>query len=210
MTLCDGRGVVAESILTAVNPRRCELEVVARRDLGGLPGPSVAVALSALHSQFMDWAVQKCVEVGVETLIPLLSERSQLSAKAASGRLDHWRRVARQALKQCRRPWQMEVAEPATLERIMADLDRGPGLIADLDGTPMDQLDLPLPSLLVIGPEGGLTARELGILRAAGWPSVRLGQWVLRAETAAVVGAAALIAAHEREESVGRSNFTLR
>ena len=202
VTLCDGRGVVAESILTAVDPRRCELEVVARRDLGGLPGPSVAVALSALHGQAMDWAVQKCVEVGVKTLIPLLSERSQLNAKAAAGRLVHWRRVARQALKQCRRPWQMEVAEPATLARIVGDLGHGLGLVADPNGTPMDQLDRPLPSLVVIGPEGGLTAGELGLLRAAGWPGVRLGQWVLRAETAAVVGAAALIAAHDRISNI--------
>jgi 16S rRNA (uracil1498-N3)-methyltransferase len=202
VTLCDGRGRVAESVLTAVDSRRCELEVVAPQDLGEQPGPSVAVALSALHSQAMDWAVQKCVEVGVATLIPLLSERSQLGAKAAAGRLDHWRRVAWQALKQCRRPWRMEVAQPTALAQIVGGLGRGPGLVADPNGMAMDQLDQPLPSLVVVGPEGGLSAGELGLLGAAGWPGVRLGRWVLRAETAAVVGAAALIAAHERQASV--------
>jgi len=51
---------------------------------------------------------------------------------------------------------------------------------------------------VAIGPEGGFSARELEILSDAAWPTVRLGRWVLRAETAAVVGAATLIAALSR------------
>lgn len=197
ITLCDGRGGVAEATLEVVDSRRCEAEVVARREPAGGHPPRIVVGLGVLHGQAMDWAVQKCVETGVAVLIPLLVERSQLGARAAESRSDHWRRVALQALKQCRRPWRMEVARPQTLERLLADMGGAAGLVADPAGKPLSELRGPLPDLLVVGPEGGLAPREQHLLAAAGWPGVRLGRWVLRAETAAVVGAAMLIAAHE-------------
>jgi 16S rRNA (uracil1498-N3)-methyltransferase len=200
VTLCDGRGAIAEASLAVVDARRCELEVIALLPAAGPPDPMVTVALSVLHSQAMDWAVQKCVEVGVATLIPLLSERSQLSAKASSGRLGHWRRVGWQALKQCRRPWQMEIVDPTSLEQLVADRAGRPGLVADPEGEALSDQSGVLPELLAIGPEGGFSVRELALLRGAGWGSVSLGRWVLRAETAAVVGAAMLIAALPRSE----------
>ena len=201
VALCDGRGRVAEAVLAVVDARRCEVDVIAWLPAADPIEPAVSVALSVLHSQAMDWAVQKCVEIGVATMIPLLSERSQLGAKAAAGRLEHWHRVGRQALKQCRRPWQMEITQPTSLERLVTDRGDRLGLVADPGGRPIGEDAQPLPALLVIGPEGGFTAGELGVLRGACWSTVGLGRWVLRAETAAVVGAAALIAALERRRS---------
>jgi len=197
VTLCDGRGGVAEAALVTVDARRCEAEVVAPPEPPGDRPPHVTVGLGVLHSQAMDWAVQKCVETGVAVLIPLLVERSQLGARAAEGRREHWRRVAMQSLKQCRRPWQMEIVEPQPLERLLSDTDGAAGLVADPAGRPLGEHRGPLPEVLVVGPEGGLAPREQQLLAAAGWPSVRLGRWLLRAETAAVVGAAMLLAAHE-------------
>lgn len=197
VTLCDGRGGLAEASLVVVDARRCEAEVVAQREPPGGRPPFVVVGLGVLHGQAMDWAVQKSVEAGVAVLVPLLAERSQLGARAAAGRAEHWRRVARQALKQCRRPWQMEVASPQSLGAMVAGMGGAVGLVADLAGGPLAEQGRPLPEALVVGPEGGLTAQERQLLADAGWPSVCLGRWVLRAETAAVVGAAMLIAAHE-------------
>jgi 16S rRNA (uracil1498-N3)-methyltransferase len=105
--------------------------------------------------------------------------------------------VALQALKQCRRPWQMEVASPQPLGAMVSRMGGAVGLVADLAGGPLAEQGRQLPEVLVVGPEGGLTAEERQLLAEAGWPSVRLGHWVLRAETAAVVGAAMLMAAHE-------------
>jgi len=196
ITLCDGRGGVADASLEVVDARRCEVEVVARQELPADP-PRVVVGLGVLHGQAMDWAVQKCVETGVAVFVPLLVERSQLGARAAAGRTEHWRRAARQALKQCRRPWQMEVAEPQAIEQLVADRAGTAGLVADPTGRRLSEHRGPLPDVLVVGPEGGLSPRERQLLEEAKWARVRLGRWVLRAETAAVVGAAMLIAAHE-------------
>ena len=131
ITLCDGRGGIAEATLEVVDSRRCEAEVVARREPPCGHPPRIVVGLGVLHGQAMDWAVQKCVETGVSVLVPLLVERSQLGARAAAGRVEHWRRAARQALKQCRRPWQMEIASPQGLEQLLSDMNGAAGLVAD-------------------------------------------------------------------------------
>lgn len=198
VSVCDGRGGLAVARLAAVDSRRCELEVVEPLPHRGPPEPAVTIALAVLHSQAMDWAVQKCVEVGVTAFVPVLTGRSQLAAKAARGRLGHWRKVARQALKQCRRCWEMEVSDPIPLDRLL-DLRRDrPGLLADPGGTRIEVVTGDLPDLLLVGPEGGLSEHELALADSAGWQPVSLGAWVLRADTAAVVGAARLIAARDR------------
>jgi 16S rRNA (uracil1498-N3)-methyltransferase len=200
VVLADGRGRVAEARLTAVGASRCAAELVTVREM---PPPTfeVGVALGMLHAQAMDWAVQKAVEVGVGTLIPIESERSQVHRRAAQGRLGRWRRVARQAIKQCRRPWQMEVADPCQLAELITAAAGRNGAIADPDGRALAEISGPPPDLLVIGPEGGFGPGDRAQLDRTGWPGIRLGEHVLRAETAVAVGGSILVEAHRTESS---------
>ena len=176
LTQCVRSDVIAvvDEVVTSVPP---------------LPGPTVA--LGVLHTKAMDWAVQKAVEVGAATFVPLLCDRSQGSRRRALERVDHWRRVARQALKQCRRPWGMQIESPLT----MADVLGGrllPGLVAAPEGLTDVSGLTPHRMTLLVGPEGGLTLDEQKALAGAGWSTITLGPHILRAETAAVVGAALL------------------
>ena len=188
--LADGAGSVAGAELTRCS--RSEViavvdEVVTR--LPALHGPTVA--LGVLHTKAMDWAIQKAVEVGVVSFVPLLCDRSQGSHQRAGDRLEHWRRVARQALKQCRRPWEMGIERPLTIGAVVGG-QLHPGLVADPEGlADVSRLTSHWTTLLV-GPEGGLTFEEQECLKGAGWSTIALGPYVLRAETAAVVGAARL------------------
>jgi len=193
LVLADGRGGLARGRVASAG--RGALSVAVERvERVPRPAPSVTVALAVLHTKAMDWAVQKCVEVGAERFVPVVAARSQLGAGAAAGRLGHWRRVALQAIKQCRRPWAMEVAEPVSLDALASG---PPGFLADAAGAPVLAVPHSLPATLLVGPEGGLTPTEAGLLDRAGWTPVRLGPNVLRAETAAVVGAACLLASTE-------------
>ncbi|MEN8162614.1 MAG: RsmE family RNA methyltransferase [Acidobacteriota bacterium] len=154
-----------------------------------LPGPTVA--LGVLHTKAMDWAVQKAVEVGAASFVPLLCDRSQGSRQRAAERVGHWRRIALQALKQCRRPWMMQVDSPLTMAEVLGGR-LSPGMVAAPEGlTDVSGLS-PQWMTLLVGPEGGLTPRERVSLKEAGWSSLALGPHVLRAETAAIVGAALL------------------
>ena len=156
------------------------------------------MALAALHTQAMDWAVQKAVEVGVVELIPVVTERSQLSLHVAGSRLARWRKIARQALKQCRRDWGMRVEEPVLLHDLSFRVTNKDRLVADPYGTAVGLLEPPARPLLLIGPEGGLTTEERDSLAEAGWHGVSLGPYTLRAETAVVVGATVLAACHDQ------------
>lgn len=193
VTLADGAGRVAEGVVEVASARGAEVAVETLRVEPPPTEPGVTLALAVLHSQAMDWAVQKAVEVGVRCLVPVLAERSQLGERAARGRADHWRRVSRQALKQCRRPWAMAVDDPRSLDGV-AELGRSEaGLVADPHGEPVAALPRGFGRLLLVGPEGGLTDAEVRLLADEGWRTLRLGPHVLRAETAAVVGAALLV-----------------
>jgi len=200
VVLADGSGWVASALLRSVSGRRCEAEITEVVEIEQQEAGEVILALGVLHNQAMDWAVQKAVEVGVSAVIPVLAGRSQLGAKAAVGRLEHWRRVARQALKQCRRPWQMNVSDPRSIEDLIASCGDRFGIVADPEGCLPAEIEGDLPNLLLVGPEGGLSVDELGRLDTIGWTRIRLGRHVLRADTAAVIGSSILVSFHERHE----------
>jgi 16S rRNA (uracil1498-N3)-methyltransferase len=190
VVLTDGVGSVTGAELTRC-VRSDVIAVVDEVVTRVLPLPGPTVALGVLHTKAMDWAVQKAVEVGAAAFVPLLCDRSQGSHQRTLERVEHWRRVARQALKQCRRPWAMEVESPLTMAEVLGGRLL-PGLVAAPEGlTDVSGLISHWMTLLV-GPEGGLTLEEREALAGAGWSPIALGPHILRAETAVVVGAALL------------------
>jgi 16S rRNA (uracil1498-N3)-methyltransferase len=199
--LADGAGAVAHAVLTSVDRRRLEARVLRVDRTPADEGEGVVLALAALHSQAMDWAVQKAVEVGVRCLVPVVTTRVQLAGEAIGGRLGHWRRIARQALKQCRRPWAMDIGEPVRLMELVAERGDAGGVVADPQGIAAGELPPDVPGLLLVGPEGGLTEEEEAILDTENWHRLKLGPHTLRADTAAVVGAAILVARAENRRT---------
>jgi len=191
--LADGTGRVARALLASIGRSSIEAEILSVESVPVDNGPGVVLALGVLHGQAMDWAVQKAVELGVRTLVPTITARVQISGRAAVGRLRHWRSISRQALKQCRRPWEMEVGEPTALADLVAARGSSGGVLADPGGAGLDSIPSSTPCWLLVGPEGGLTSAERASLPAETWPRLCLGPHVLRADTAAVVGAALLI-----------------
>jgi len=190
VTLTDGAGTVAEGVVRDHSAGAVLVDLAAVLAVPEPAGAGLTLALAVLHGQAMDWAVQKAVEVGARRLVPVLTERSQVGSRAARGRTPHWRRVARAALKQCHRAWAMEVSDPLALAEL-ARLEGG--VLADPEGGPLDELPAGRGSVLLVGPEGGLSTGEQELLEATGWWRLRLGPHTLRAETAAVVGVALLL-----------------
>ncbi len=193
IVLADGEGTTAAAVLRFSGRSRCTAEVESVETESPPARSGVDVALGVLHGRTMDWAVQKTAEVGVRRLLPLLAARSQLPRAAVERRLAHWREAARQAIKQCHRPWSMIVTDPVTLPELVEQSSGGGGLVADPAGLPPLSLPPDHPRLLVVGPEGGLTTDERRLLDPERWPRVWLGPHVLRAETAAVTGASFLV-----------------
>jgi 16S rRNA (uracil1498-N3)-methyltransferase len=148
--------------------------------------PSLTVAFAPVKGERPEWVVQKLTELGIDRIVPLLSERSVVRWTGSRGKatVERLRRVAREASAQCRRVWLPEVSDTVEFADL-ADLG-GPGevVLAQLSG------DRPTVSqrVVAVGPEGGWSSGEL----ASGLPTVGFGLSVLRAETAAVTAGALL------------------
>jgi len=146
----------------------------------------------------MDYCLQKATELGVTAVQLLLSERVEL--KLAGDRLEkrmaHWRGVVESACEQSGRARVPDLRPPVDVAAWLAE--PGPELVAQrlvLDAaadTTLRQMDLGQSIDLAIGPEGGFTDSELGLMTGSGVAAVRLGPRILRTETAGPAAVAVL------------------
>jgi 16S rRNA (uracil1498-N3)-methyltransferase len=155
--------------------------------------PEVRLLVAALKRDAMDWVVEKATELGATLIQPVLTQRSVVD-RANLSRLSA---IARGAAEQCERLAVPVVAEAAPLHRVLDAWD-GAKLVVAMErslAAPPRALDLPAdaPLALLVGPEGGFTWAELDDLRRRPFVvPAALGPRILRAETAAVAGLAAL------------------
>ena len=141
----------------------------------------------------MDWVVQKATELGVNTIVPLFTERSvvQLDAQQASKKLQHWRSVAIGACEQSGRNRLPIIAQPVPLAQYFEQLGAATEVRLLLSPRANQRLtaleSVARGALVMIGPEGGLSDNEQAAAQAHEFTPVRLGPRVLRTETAAIV-----------------------
>jgi len=161
------------------------------------------VLLAALIKfDHFEWLIEKATELGVNGIVPVRAVRSEHGLeRAAQKRIDRWRRIAVEASQQSRRTHLPAIELPVDLRSALATptefrafLDEEPGAPGILSAIPGQRSREDSISLLV-GPEGGWTDDERGAALDAGWTAVSMGPRILRAETAAIAGLAALRAA---------------
>ncbi|HEY8339749.1 MAG TPA: RsmE family RNA methyltransferase [Egibacteraceae bacterium] len=194
VSVADGTGAVYDGRVAAVAGRTVTVDLLDRQVVG-VPTPRVVVVHALPKGRKLDEVVQRLSEIGVDRLVPVHSDRSQvrLEGDRAAKALRRWRAVALAAAKQSRRPRLLEVAEVGTWREAFADGVRGAVLWEEATAplrTVVDGLRDADEVVLAVGPEGGLTADEVA---ASGLPAVGLGPTILRTETAALVGASLLL-----------------
>lgn len=144
-----------------------------------------------------DWILEKGTELGVDAFRPVYTERTvvRLPPGQETRRVARWRRIVEAAAKQCERGALPEVFAPIPIETALGALG-APGADEVRVVWAERSSGRPAPSqgirrvILASGPEGGWDGEELEMLRASGFLPAHLGPRILRAETAAVVGAA--------------------
>jgi 16S rRNA (uracil1498-N3)-methyltransferase len=163
------------------------------------PTAPVTLALAIFKFDRMEWAIEKCTELGVARIVPFAARRSDSKLAAAAGkRVERWRRIAREASEQARRVSPPEISAPAKLRDVLAlpgerrvVLSEAETAVSLRDACGRGAASL----LLAIGPEGGWTNEELEAFTQAGWKSASLGATILRAETAAIAAIAVVLSA---------------
>ena len=154
----------------------------------------VTLLLAVFKFDRMEWAIEKCTELNVSSIVPVIARRTEKHlAQAAAKRVERWRRVAHEAAQQSRRIGAPEVASPQKLSDALQIETESKIVLAENErGTMLSELlRNDVGSLaLAVGPEGGWSAEELEVFARTAWISASLGETILRAETAAIAALA--------------------
>lgn len=198
--LFDGRGGRCLALVEAVGEDRTEA-VVLRLEKPEAPGLRLILAQGLVEARTLEAILEKAAEIGCSDFVPVVTARSLRPARDREDRkLERWRRIAREAAKQCKARLVTGVHAP----RPLGELLREPGadrrlFLSERGGRPLKEVlaagppaadDVPAAVLLLVGPTGGWTEGEETLIRQAGFEALSLGRRILRAETAAVAGAA--------------------
>ncbi len=180
----DGKRVVVGSITAVDDDRESSLKVL------------LAQALSS--SEKMDWIIQKATELGVTDIQPIDTERSvaRLSSERATKRLEHWQQVAVSACEQCGRNTLPQILAPLDIMVWLQQTKSIPDakyILSPHSTTSLHSQTKPQGRImLLIGAEGGFTQAETTAALHCGFTPIRLGARVMRTETAAIAGLAAM------------------
>jgi len=187
-------GVVRLGMIRSVREARVEFELT--EEIVPSTLPDVSLLLAIFKFDRLEWAIEKCTELGVRRIVPVIARRTGAHlAAAAPKRVERWQRLVQQAAQQSRRtavpeislPVKLEdaVVETARLRLLLAETEKQQSLLETLEANRTSQ-----SLLLAVGPEGGWTEDEIALFTREGWISTSLGDTILRAETAAMAATA--------------------
>ncbi len=183
--------------IVTIQEGRVEFEL--GEEVSAAPAANVTLLLAIFKFDRMEWAIEKCTELGVSRIVPVIARRTDAHLIPASAkRAERWRRIALQAAEQSRRAAPPEIAGPIKLQeatsharalRIVLAESEQQTLLRDVLAMHADEREI----VLAIGPEGGWADDELRLFQIAGWIHASLGPTILRAETAAIAATAVVV-----------------
>ena len=185
--------------ITNVSDERVEFEL--GEEISAANPIKITLLLAVFKFDRMEWAIEKCTELGVSRIVPVIARRTDSHLAAASAkRVERWQRIARQASEQSRRAAPPEIAVPIKLaEALTLQVALRIVLAESEERTLLRDVVRPDASggavALAVGPEGGWTDDESQSFGQAGWISASLGNTILRAETAAMAATAIVASA---------------
>lgn len=182
--LYDGRGRSAVGVLVEVDQGRAVVEVTEHLDAPA-EAPPCWLLVGLLKPATFDEVVRMATELGVTHLWPFVAERSVPRGE----RVDRWARIAASAVTQCGRAAPPELRAPGPLRGLLEALPADVCRRVYVPGAPARPAPEG-PVALLLGPEGGLTAREIDEAESAGFTPEGLGPWTLKADTAVVAALA--------------------
>ncbi len=196
LTLFNGNGQQYNACLQSCSKLKVEAKITSITENITESPIQFALALGISKGERVDYALQKAVELGISSFTPLFTERTVVKLKGdrLEKRLNHWQKIAIAACEQSGRNTIPSIDEAQRFDDWIVKAKQGTQLILHPDATSSLNM-LPVPDesvLLLIGPEGGLSKKEITIAEANGFTPVRLGPRVLRTETAPIAALAAM------------------
>lgn len=207
LQLVSDDGVSALAEITAIDSECVTVHCLEKLAESHEPAVRLILAQGLAKGEKMEFIIQKAVEMGAYSVVPVAMEHSvvRLDGAKAAKKVERWQKIAESAAKQSKRDIIPEVQPVQTMSQMLAANDCATKIIAyecedkkSLKAAMKEAMkeaqakgaltDL----LLIIGPEGGISEAELETARAAGAVPVSLGRRILRAETAGLVAISAI------------------
>lgn len=191
LLLTNGKGQKAKAQIIDDNRKRCVVEILSTEpEKESQPTVSIAISITKNSSRF-EWFLEKATEMGVNEIIPLLCERT---AKEKF-RYDRMHGILVSAMLQSQQTWLPKLHQPTNFDAVVEKASQEQKFIAHCLPEQKQQLSSAIyqqSSIILIGPEGDFTPREIETAIATGFVPVALGNTRLRTETAGMVAAALL------------------
>lgn len=196
LELFDGEGFSVAGRAAALGRRDCRIEIdIEAQTVHPPPACRLVLAAALPKGDRQAAMLESATQLGMTDFVPLLCERSVV--KPRENMRERWRRIVISACKQSRRYHLPRLREPRTMEELLVETRANGGSLLLADQAGGRAAELPKKAVqrreivLLVGPEGGFSERELQLADAQGTCRIRLGSYILRTETAA----AAIIAA---------------
>ena len=201
ITVCDGEGTDYECEISEISSDRVVVKVLETRLNSAESDVCITLYQGLTKGDKMDYIIQKCVELGVSKIVPVLTKRAVSRPSDGDKKVIRWQKIAAEAAKQCRRGRIPEIGRICTFEEASAiacekknSLNLMPyecekkrhlrDALKEYNGKSVN---------VFIGPEGGFDDSEVGLARAKGMKTITLGPRIMRTETAPLAVAAAIM-----------------
>lgn len=192
----DGRGRSADCEIIALDRRHARLRVI-QQHVQPKPSPEFILLQGLPREQKMDLLIQKATELGVHRIRPVQTDHAVVRVREDNeeSKRERWQRIALNAAKQCGTSWLPEVEPVQPLLTCLTEMPHVDLLLVcslEPDAKPLRTVmqaareTRPASVAFLVGPEGDFSARERAAARNAGGRAVRLGDSILRSETAAL------------------------
>jgi 16S rRNA (uracil1498-N3)-methyltransferase len=195
IVLLDGQGNEYESVIEEVFDDCIHVNILKQNQSQTESPIHIIVMQAFLKEKKMDTLVRSLTEIGISTWMPVFSEHSipRPDEKRQFLRIERWKEIVKESIKQCRRTIAPEILAPASFHQaIQNDMDADLKIIFYENAVlsfkeSMDiEMKKPFKIIILLGPEGGFSRKEIDHATSSGFISLTLGPRILRAETAAL------------------------
>lgn len=203
ITVGDGNDIDYECEIAEITKKQVTAKIIDKHLNLNEPNVKITLYQGLPKGDKMELIIQKCVEIGVDRIVPVKTARSIVNPdKKADKKVERWNKIALAAAKQCGRGRIPEVGDILTFKQAAADSEKCDGRLIPYESEQVNKLKTFAEDFaekrgksiaVFIGPEGGFDPEEIELAKTCGIVPVTLGRRILRTETAGLVTAVILL-----------------
>lgn len=204
--ILSDENVIYEVEITKITNDSLETKILSSFKSNRILKSNITIAQSILKSAKQDIVIQKATELGVNTIVPLITRNTVVKFKddkEKSQKVSRWQKIAYESSKQCQRPGIPEIHDITSLEELLKQNDYQIKLACVERDAEISLKEFLVKNnnvsniLIITGPEGGWDDKEFDIFRKNNIALVSLGNLILRAETAVITAISNVVYQYE-------------